>query len=868
MNLNRTWKRTMAVLLMVLMAFQSNFISVFAKEAQNGTKKEERLTLAKEKGWEEQVDDEGFLQMDFFAQYSQEELSTMNQKDGSIDLLANPEGYTVTEPEKNPLARAATSYVSHYHKHTGSNGGIVGYFEVVDGVTGYQGVAFCSEHNKTTPPAGTTLTNGGEVTNAGIRKAVYYYQQGAAGCTDFAHVSLAISAYNGNSSPGPQTRALMSRLDGLANPPSNFKVYWLRTASSGQQDLVYGITVIQNGSLAIQKTSANPGATSGNSNYSLEGAWYGIWKNAACTEGTGREIRTNASGYGVSGELPAGTYYIRELAAPKGYVLDSTVYTATVTANQTNVVAMNAGGRHSETPKYGKIELTKVSANPSCTDQNPNYSLQGAEYSVYKDAACTQHYGKMITDGNGHAELNNLPLNKYWVKETKASKGYTLDKTVYPVDVSSSNDSVITVKVKSTEIPLLDPVGIMLKKVDAETGKGEAQSTGSLEGAEFEVKFYADIMDSDPAESGKMPIRQWVLKTNANGVLWLDDSYKVSGDDFWYDQAGNPALPYGTITFKEIKAPNGYLINEKIIVKEINEEVMGEIVYQEPIQKENIFTLTLTKLHNGTDKGIPGAVFTHTRPDGSKEDYTTDADGNIQIKGLQWGEHTIVESSVPDGYALNKNPITFTVAKDNKVTVTSKATETDTDGNVVLKTEADGNLKASVFEKPAPFDLTIHKINDHDLTLAGAEFTLYEDEDCKKIVSQAVTDTEGNLTFDKLIPEKIYYLKETKAPEGYQIPINEDGSDIVWKVQVKSVPVEDIFEFYVNDKAYTAKDGQFYVSGTKADKVVHMTILNEVGVKLPETGGNGTLILVCAGSALVLATIFLSRKYKKNERGN
>lgn len=866
MNINFTWKRMIAVVLIALMAFQSNFISAFAKgEVQADVKAEERITFAREKGWEDQVDIEGYLQMKFFTQYTQAELDEINREDGSIEFLANPNGYTFTE---NFLARAATSYVSHYHKHTGSNGGIVGYFEVVDGITGYQGVAFCSEHNKTTPAAGTTLTNGGEVTNAGIRKAVYYYQQGTPGCTDFAHISLAISAYNGNSSPGPQTRTLMNRLDGLANPPSNFKVYWLRTANSGQQDLVYGMTVAQNGKLSIQKTSANPGATSGNSNYSLEGARYGVWKNAACTEGTGIDIRTNASGYGVSGELPAGNYYIKELDAPKGYVLDGTVYEASVTANQTNAVSMNAGGKHSEVPKYGKIELTKVSGNSSCTDQNPNYSLQGAEYSVYKDAACTQHYGKMITDGNGHAELSNMPLNKYWIKETKASKGYAIDKTVYPVDISSSNDPVITVKIKSIEIPLLDPVSILLKKVDAETEKGEAQSTGSLEGAEFEVKFYTDLMDTDPAESGKTPIRQWILKTNINGVLRLDATCKVSGDDFWYDPDGNSSLPYGTVTFKEIKAPNGYLINEKIIVKEINEEVMGEIVYQEPIQKENIFTLILTKLHNKTDKGIPGAVFTHTRPDGSKEDYTTDADGKLQIKGLQWGEHMIVESSVPDGYALNKNPITFTVAEDNKVTVTSKATETDTDGDVVLKTEADGNLKATVFEKPAPFDLKIHKINDHDLALEGAKFTLYEDEACKKMISRAETDAEGNLTFDTLIPEKVYFLKETKAPEGYQIPINEDGSDIVWKVQVKSVPVDDTFVFYVNDQEYTAKDGQFYISGTKADRVVHMTILNEVGVKLPETGGNGMLIFVGAGLEFVLASIFLSRKYKKNERGN
>ena len=271
------------------------------------------------------------------------------------------------------------------------------------------------------------------------------------------------------------------------------------------------------------------------------------------------------------------------------------------------------------------------------------------------------------------------------------------------------------------------------------------------------------------------------------------------------------------------------------------------------------------KTQAGTDKVIEGAIFEHTLPDGTKEQFTTDADGKIEFQGLQWGDHTIKEISVPDGYSVNKNPITFTVAEDNTVTITSRATETDTNGDIKLTVEDDGNISATFDEKLAPFDLHINKINNHNKVLEGAEFTVYSDADCKTEVTKGKTDDKGDLTFKDLIPEKDYYLKETKAPQGYRIPVNADGSDIVYKVRVESVPVDGTFNFFVNEKAYTTDStGQFTVTGTKADRIVNMIITNETTQKLPNTGSNKMLIIMMMGMILAGTGIVCAKKRKRD----
>lgn len=549
---------------------------------------------------------------------------------------------------------------------------------------------------------------------------------------------------------------------------------------------------------------------------------------------------------------------LKKLSAVLLSVITMSTAMLPVTAYADNIV------RSAEPPKVAEISLNKTSKLPDYTDGNASYTLQGAEYSVYTNEDCTQYYGKITTDSNGQGKMSNLPLGIYYVKETKASTGYQKDPQVYTCDLRSGNDAVIRGTVNSKETPLMDPVVVFLRKTGDVTPDANLGQT--LEGAEFAVKFYKSAPSTtDPATWGEQPQYDWVFRTGANGLCNFREEYKVSGPKLPVNVNGDLSLPYGTVTIQEIKAPNGFTVNPKVFVVPIENKgsTVGP-VYQEPTIQDTSIKLELTKYHTGVDGkkyAVANAEFKHTFPNGTSETLKTNSEGKITFKGLTKGNHTVEEVKVPDGFALNKSKITFTVNSDNTIKITSNSTVTDTDGKIELSV-SNGNLVGTVENKPAPFELQIHKKNDKDFKLQGAEFTLYSDSTCKTQVATGKSDANGNISMKGLIVGKEYYLKETKAPKGYRIPVNKDGSDIIWKIKTTSYPTLGKFTFYVNDTPYTSGDGAFSVTGTPANRIVNMTIINPIGAKLPNTGSNMMVILVMIGVLLAGGAIVVSRNHK------
>lgn len=119
------------------------------------------------------------------------------------------------------------------------------------------------------------------------------------------------------------------------------------------------------------------------------------------------------------------------------------------------------------TKPTGQLTLTKSSANPALTDGNSCYSLAGAEYTV-KDSSGTE-VGTLKVDADGAANTLTVNAGPYTAQETVAPKGYALDPTVYRVNVTSGQTTTLRV----TDLPQSDPVGVLLKKIDATSGDGE-----------------------------------------------------------------------------------------------------------------------------------------------------------------------------------------------------------------------------------------------------------------------------------------------------------------------------------------------------------------------------------------------------------
>lgn len=518
-----------------------------------------------------------------------------------------------------------------------------------------------------------------------------------------------------------------------------------------------------------------------------------------------------------------------------------------------------AWGKYNPT---GELQISKVSANPDITDGNDCYKLEGAQYGLYTDAGATNQINTLTIGSNGWSNtVTGLTAGTYYIKEIKAPQGYALDTKIYSIQVNGGAKATMEMK----DYPQSDPISVLLGKIDAETNANKPQGSASLENAQFTVKYYKGLYDTDPAKLGQKPARTWVLKTNSNGLCMLGDNYKVSGDNFYYTSSGDPTLPVGTLTIQETKAPEGYYVNDEVYVRKITTSGSNEFVdtYNEPKVPEQVIKFRIHKAQVDTMTAIPNAVFVHTKPDGTKEELVTDNLGNIEIVGLETGKHSIQEKSVSDGYEINPTKVEFEVKSGGQIIMLTDLTDT----GISQAKETDGNTLLTVTDEVSPYDLKLVKINDHDKLLDGAEFTLYSDPECTQVVDVQTTEN-GILAFENLEDRTNYYFKETKAPQGYRIPIDPLTKEPhVYRVYVESTPAQGKFNFWIDNVMYTVNntntEDAVHLEGTEADRVISVRIVNYVGVQLPATGSNMTLILLGLGLALMAGAYFMNKKKRE-----
>lgn len=121
-----------------------------------------------------------------------------------------------------------------------------------------------------------------------------------------------------------------------------------------------------------------------------------------------------------------------------------------------------------------------------------------------------------------------------------------------------------------------------------------ASGDASLAGAEFTFRYYdGQYATSAEAEASGAPTRTWVFKTNEKGrIRIMDESLKVSGDDLFYNSMGQITLPIGTLLIQETKAPEGYLIDPTVYVRNITPDGTLEAVnsYNAPTVSEQVVT--------------------------------------------------------------------------------------------------------------------------------------------------------------------------------------------------------------------------------------------------------------------------------------
>ncbi len=483
----------------------------------------------------------------------------------------------------------------------------------------------------------------------------------------------------------------------------------------------------------------------------------------------------------------------------------------------------------------GELQIRKTTANSSISSNNPNYSLIDAQYGLFTDSQATNQIGTFTIQSNLSSNiLSDLDVKTYYIKEIKAPQGFALDPTIHKVDVKQNERVVLT----CSDIPQSNPVDLIIRKVDHESNSGTPANQPSLENAQFTVKYYTQTQGEL-----KDPLRTWVFKSDAQGQVFMNDTYKISGDELFKNTQGQVVLPIGTITIQETKAPNGYLLDPTIHSQVISDNGTTETIssFQMMTIPNKVNHLLLQKKQLNTDTLIPGTVFIHTTPNGVQKEITTNEEGWFQWAGLENGIHTLKEKHVMPGYEMDSNAIRFEVSETG-----IKLLEGD------QATLQNGTL--IVHNRVIKPTIEILKQNDSNQVLPGAQFSVYTDPEGTKCVETVTTDKLGKAKFTTLEAGKTYYLKETKAPEGYRLPTNE-----TYEIRIESIPANDVFDVYIDN----VKNHEIVsIEEEEGIKKAILTIINHARPKLPETGSKAAVWMVMVGTLIATIAYIRQRKGK------
>ncbi|WP_088293840.1 VaFE repeat-containing surface-anchored protein [Bacillus mycoides] len=406
------------------------------------------------------------------------------------------------------------------------------------------------------------------------------------------------------------------------------------------------------GSLKIKKVGENGEI--------LAGAVFEVFN--ANNESVGK-ITTGADGTAELNNLPIGTYTVKEIKAPTGYVSGDKLQTIEVKTGEIGAVQVV------NNKVKGNIEIKKLS--------DSGKMLPNVEFTVFTEDG--KEVKKVVTKENGIANVDGLTYGKYYFLETKTPNGYIGNKTKYPFEIKEHNKT-LTFTVENTEVK----GSVKLLKVDNE------DISEKLEGAVFELKD----------ASGKV-IGEY--KTDKNGEVNVKD------------------LAYGKYSFIEKASPNGYVLITEPIVFEIKEH--GKIIELLAVNHLIKGDLEITKVDvaDGNNK-LPNAEFTIYNEAGKEVvKGKTDDKGIAKFEKLPFGKYTYKETVAPKGYVLNEEIFSFEIkengqiikhiVKDEKIP-SVKTTATDkTDGTKEMHTSKSVTIQDKVEYK----DLQVGK----EYTLKG-----------------------------------------------------------------------------------------------------------------------------------------------------
>ena len=506
----------------------------------------------------------------------------------------------------------------------------------------------------------------------------------------------------------------------------------------------------ENGEMIVNPTTYTPVFASGN----LSGAVFQVIasEDIVTLDGTIRanagdvvaEITTDENGYAESDLLYLGNYEIKEVSAPFGYVQNTESQFVELTyAGQEIAVLDTVNTSFVNDYQDVEISLSKVMENDELFGiygkdcyTSVSFGLFAAEDITAADGTVIPADGlisEVSLDENMTAVIaEKIPFGKYYVQEIATDEHYVLNGEKYLVTFEYMGQEVTTVSIDCGQFVN------ELKRGKIE-GIKVNESEEPLENALFGL-FAVDTAEFT-SESAYM-----TAVSDKNGYFKFDE------------------IPYGEYVVHEIEAPTGYILSDESYPVTVCED--GETITVRTINKP--ITVELSKIDVYGEELI-GAEMQLENANGEIVDEWTSDGTNHVVTELPAGDYTLKEIAAPDGYVIATD-IKFTVDVYGNVTVENvEATATSENGNPLV-VMIDDTTKVQISKQ----DITTGE------ELPGAKLQVIDRDG--NVVEEWVSSSEPHFIEGKLIAGKEYTLKETIAPEGYEIAneikftVNADGS--------------------------------------------------------------------------------------------
>ena len=607
----------------------------------------------------------------------------------------------------------------------------------------------------------------------------------------------------------------------------NLGRYEVYIAYNDQQDIVW-LEERPKGNVQLRKISAQTDVTDGNTCYSLEGAVYGVYTDAGCTAQVG-ELVTDASGTSGLLAVDAGSYYVKEKTAPRGYALDETVYKVEVAVGQTAQV--NA----EDIPQKNLLEVLLKKYDREVEFQEEGNAPQGAaslegaeftfrfypgDYDSLEELEGVDPARTWVLRSNEKGEVRMgeaflvggdpvwkdgngtwfLPLGTVTIQETKAPQGYNIsgETLLRRITPEGTGEQVQTYQTPDFAEDVIRGDLEIIKVYQNEEEKEDVLE--GIEGVEFTLTSRT---------TGKEVVR---IVTDHEGKATTRNRDWPRG-----------RLVYDTYLVTETKTPEGYNPVEPFEVTIAEEQVTVSGIYRQ----DTLITspIQVLKVDVSTGKVIPvaGAQFqlldadkhvvtmTARYPEYQVYDtFVTDEQGRFTFpEKLKYGSYYLREVKAPEGYLLSEEELAFSVGE-----------EKDWGSPLVIRfadENAMGRICVAKFETGQKEHLT------------GAEFEIRAAEDIvtpdgtvrlkKGELAGTLTTERGETVSGELFLGK-YTIKETRQIPGFALAEETYQVELKYKDQTTPV-VEEHLTVYneptslVIRKCEKGTEGETVLAGVK-----------------------------------------------------